>query len=178
MKFRTIRMTGWVLLAYGLSAFVGCGSPDPTDRAHNNEKACTLISKEQVSAILGEPFGSPEERVREKDGKVVMSLCTFSPVSENSFSSFTVSLIPQKGMSDSQQALNDHLRSMREELGTPDYAVESVDEVGEAAAYDEKMGQLTAFDHGRMFIFALMRNPKEQNKALLIKLAQTILSGT
>jgi len=67
---------------------------------------------------------------------------------------------------------------MRETLGTPDYAVESVNEVGEAAAYDDEMGQLTAFDDGRMFIFTLMRNPKEQNKALLIKLAQTTLSGT
>lgn len=178
MKFQATGMIAWGLLAYGFLMFVGCGNPDSNEPAHSNKRACALISKEQVSTILGEPFGSPQERTQERDGKIVMSMCTFTPVAENSVSSFTVSLIPQEGKSDSQEALDGHLRSMREGLGTPDYAMDSVNEVGEAAAYDHEMGQLTAFESGQMFIFTLMRNPREQNKALLIKLAQTTLSGT
>jgi len=58
-----------------------------------------------------------------------------------------------------------------------DYAMGSVGDVGGAAAYDNEMGQRTVFDSGRMLIFTLMRNPKGQNKALLIQLAQTTLSG-
>ena len=153
-----------------ISLFVGLGCSEADDRVSS---ACELISTEKVNEIFGVTFDEAKETQHRENGDIFVSMCSFSSSDPNSLSSCSVLVLYNPALKNPKVDVEDHIKSFREGIGDPNYAFESINDLGEAALYDSAMKQLTVFEKGRMTIYqAFGKDPKSQ----LVDMARAVLS--
>jgi hypothetical protein len=138
-------------------------------------RACELLTKADVEAILGAAVDEPTQRFKENaKHDFWMSTCNyFAPAISRS-----AGILIQKAQpADPDKAFEAHIASLRQALGS-DFSLEPVEGVGARAGWDGSTRQLTVFEGGRMVIVTV-GGPKLDAPAALQtakKIAATVLS--
>jgi hypothetical protein len=159
-----------------ITSFSACGNSQ-RETSSLALDACVLLSKEEVSDILNREFAEPNHQVREDDnGDIVLSSCTFVPADRTSFISLNLLVRPEKDVTDPGRAIAEHIGSLKQGLGDPDFSMEDITGVGEAAAYAPSTGQMVVYDKHRLFVLTLHPRSGTETQTILTRLATAALA--
>lgn len=174
-----------------LISLLGCGgeAPPPEEAATSDApgdvatpaptriESCSLLTAAEVGAAVGEEMNAGTlEELGTGSGESYFSICTFTPVSETSMTSVTLTVRPSPEVTDPVAALEAQVADTRESA-MPDYELKPVEELGPGAGWDPNMGQVTVFQPGLMVIVSV-GGPLENARGAAVGLAKTALDRT
>lgn len=172
---RSPRRASLLLPAVLLVLLCGCEKstedqfPAPLD-------ACELLTAGEVAEVVGAAVAEPTRthEVDEQNGHWISMCNWFAAAADVSAGVMIRPLTP--GQESSQAALEAYREEIKEQL--PDYQMEALEGVGEAAAWNSQMGQLVIFDGPYSYIVnVISRDADNQRRLELAKqLATAVLA--
>ncbi len=144
----------FVLWSCGGGSDSGGSASNGGTAAAQRVNACSLLTAADVGAAMGETFA--KGRLDEHGtgaGEHYFSICVFSPVDSTSLASLALTARPAPEVTDPAAALEAQAQDIRENAA-PDFAFDSVPELGPGAGWDGASHQLTIFRPGLMLILS------------------------